>query len=250
MEVPAEHVDTICIHADHTPLSLGSARMGSNHPVPGGPGLTGHHGGFAGLKRRQDQQDVHLHPQIALVELKRQHPDTYKHSHPRAYKLGQVAAIDDNIEKFLMGRQVSVVCLVFFAAKLTTIHGRDEDGFLFPVPEVVQTLLLETGLLACVIVVIVAQLVPQIVASQYPVQFMQLFVNMPAYYTCIALEMTGITHFTWVLAHLASLGMDKDFERGETGSHDTRPTGNNNGSKDDIPGHTRGNQNVAYCQEV
>jgi len=188
--------------------------------------------------------------QIALVELKRQHPDTYKHSHPRAYKLGQVAAIDDNIEKFLMGRQVSVVCLVFFAAKLTTIHGRDEDGFLFPVPEVVQTLLLETGLLACVIVVIVAQLVPQIVASQYPVQFMQLFVNMPAYYTCIALEMTGITHFTWVLAHLASLGMDKDFERGETGSHDTRPTGNNNGSKDDIPGHTRGNQNVAYCQEV
>ena len=33
----------------------------------------------------------------------------------------------------------------------------------------VQALLLETGLLACVIVVIVAQLVPQIVASIYPV---------------------------------------------------------------------------------
>ena len=32
-----------------------------------------------------------------------------------------------------------------------------------------QTLLLETGLLACVIVVIVAQLTPQIVASIYPV---------------------------------------------------------------------------------
>ena len=87
-----------------------------------------------------------------------------------------------------MGRQVFVVCLVFFAAKLTTIHGRDPGGFLFPVPEIVQVeswqimskimsllhkpvqaLLLETGLLACVIVVIVAQLVPQIVASIYPV---------------------------------------------------------------------------------
>ena len=33
-----------------------------------------------------------------------------------------------------------------------------------------QTLLLETGLLACVIVVIVAQLTPQIVASIYPVR--------------------------------------------------------------------------------
>ena len=33
-----------------------------------------------------------------------------------------------------------------------------------------QTLLLETGLLACVIVVIVAQLTPQIIASIYPVR--------------------------------------------------------------------------------
>ena len=85
--------------------------------------------------------------------------------------------------------QVFVVCLVFFAAKLTTIHGRSPDGFLFPVPEVVQvgenfslrnlkmpmqfnpqTLLLETGLLACVVVVIVAQLTPQIIASVYPVR--------------------------------------------------------------------------------
>ena len=75
-------------------------------------------------------------------------------------RLGQIAARGDNIERFLMGRQVFidpiilptllyilsashssqvfVVCLVFFAAKLTTIHGRNPDGFLFPVPEVVQ----------------------------------------------------------------------------------------------------------------
>ena len=30
--------------------------------------------------------------QIALVELKRQHPDSYKKSHPTAYRLGQMAA--------------------------------------------------------------------------------------------------------------------------------------------------------------
>ena len=34
-----------------------------------------------------------------------------------------------------------------------------------------QTLLLETGLLACVVVVIVAQLTPQIIASVYPVRY-------------------------------------------------------------------------------
>ena len=30
--------------------------------------------------------------QIALVELKRQHPDSYKNSHPRAFRLGKIAA--------------------------------------------------------------------------------------------------------------------------------------------------------------
>lgn len=141
--------------------------------------------------------------QIALVELKRQNPETYKEAYPAAYRLGQVASQGDNIEKFLMGRQVFVVCCVFFAAKLTTIHGRDHEGnvdFLFYVPQIVQTLLLETGLLACVVVVIVAQLMPQIVASLYPIQFLELVVMKPAYYACIGLEFCGFTHFCWVLA--------------------------------------------------
>merc|ERR1712110_757799 len=168
--------------------------------------------------------------QIALVELKRQDPETYKESHPQAYRLGRIAARGDNIERFLMGRQVFVVCLVFFAAKLTTIHGRAPDGFLFPVPEVVQTLLLETGLLARVVVVIVAQLTPQIIASVYPVEFMQTLVGLPAYYACIGLEATGITHFTWILAHLAcrACGLDQ---------RDRRPVeenNNQNGEKDKL----------------
>merc|ERR1712186_136297 len=105
-----------------------------------------------------------------------------------------------------MGRQVFVVCCVFFAAKLTTIHGRDDDGseFLFYVPDWVQAVFLETGLLACVVVVIVAQLMPLIVASIYPVQFLELLVMRPAYYACIILESTGLTHFCWVLAYLFS----------------------------------------------
>merc|ERR1712110_522783 len=82
--------------------------------------------------------------QIALVELKRQDPETYKESHPQAYRLGQIAAKGDNIERFLMGRQVFVVCLVVFVAQLT----------------------------------------PQIIASIYPVEFMQTIVGLPAYYAC------------------------------------------------------------------
>ena len=142
--------------------------------------------------------------QIALVELKRQEPETYKETHPRAYKLGQYAMKEDNIEKFLIGRQVFVVCLVFFAAKLTTIHGNSESGFMFPVPDWVQALFLETGLLACMVVVVLAQLMPQIVASLYPTQFLEITVMRPAYWACILLELSGITHISWVLAWVMS----------------------------------------------
>ena len=142
--------------------------------------------------------------QIALVELKRQDPKSYMETYPAAYRLGQYAMKEDNIERFLMGRQVFVVCLVFFAAKLTTIHGTEESGFLFYVPHWVQALFLETGLLACVVVVILAQLMPQIVASVYPTQFLQLAGMWPAYWACIVLESSGVTHICWVFAQVWS----------------------------------------------
>ena len=64
----------------------------------------------------------------------------------------------------------------------------------------VQALFLETGLLACVMVVVLAQLMPQIVASLYPTQFLELMVMRPAYWACIILETSGLTHICWVLA--------------------------------------------------
>ena len=128
---------------------------------------------------------------MALVELKRQDPETYRYSHPHAYKLGQVTAKSDNVEKFLMGRQMFVVFIVFFSAKLTTIHSETQDDFLFPIPDWFKSVFLETGLLACVLVVILAQLMPQIVAAHYPVAFLEYTLCKYGYYACIFLEWTG-----------------------------------------------------------
>ena len=43
---------------------------------------------------------------------------------------------------------------------------------------------------------------------------MELMFNLPAFYACLALEMTGVTHITWVLTYLATLlgGMRKQEE--------------------------------------
>jgi len=150
--------------------------------------------------------------QVALVELKRQDPETYRYSHPHAYKLGQKAAKSDNVEKFLMGRQMFVVFIVFFSAKLTTIHSESQDDFLFPIPDWFKSVFLETGLLACILVVILAQLMPQIVAAHYPVAFLEYSLCKYGYYACIFLEWTGVVHITWVISHCMAwiFGMKMD----------------------------------------
>lgn len=168
--------------------------------------------------------------QLALVELKRQKPDTYKDTNIGAYKLGQIAIKGDNIEKFLVGRQCIVVFLVFFAAKLTSITVPGQE-FLFPVPTWVSQVFLETGLLASIVVVIVAQLTPQIVSSIYPVQFLDLCIMRPVYYACIMMEFTGIAHACWVLVHLLSVcfGMNSKKEVGMDGKLGVETGANNQG---------------------
>ena len=78
--------------------------------------------------------------------------------------------VGDNVERFLMGRQVCVVFLVFFAAKLTTIYVEEGEDFLFPTPWWFKAIFLESGILGCIVLVIIAQLMPQIVAAKFPVR--------------------------------------------------------------------------------
>ena len=68
------------------------------------------------------------------------------------------------------------------------------------------------------------------------VEFMQTIVGLPAYYACIALETTGITHFTWLLADLScrACGLEE----------------NNNQTRGEDKSRKGGEQNSAYTQEA
>ena len=143
---------------------------------------------------------------IALVELKRQHPDTYRDLYPRAHVLGEIAARGDNVEKFLMGRQCIVTLLCFVSAKLSTVQlDEKEKNPLLPMHPILNEILLKTGLLACYLVTILSQLVPEILASKYPVQFLNCVIMKPSYYICVFIELTGVTHCCWLLVRFAEV---------------------------------------------
>ena len=59
---------------------------------------------------------------------------------------------------------------------------------------------------------------------------MEFMVSLPAYYACLALETTGITHFTWVLTDISCrLGIHNMVDEGKT-----KTNNNNNGSEGDV----------------
>lgn len=142
---------------------------------------------------------------VALVEMKREDPSVYQHTHPRAFTLGQSATSRDNMERFLMGRQVIVIYLVFISAKLSTIIF-DSPTFLYiPVPLIIRQVFFETGFLGCFVVAILSQLLPEVVAVKFPIEFLDFVLMKPIYWTCVALERSGLVHVCWLLARLVEV---------------------------------------------
>jgi hypothetical protein len=89
-----------------------------------------------------------------------------------------------------------LIFLVFFIARLTT-----SNALWFMRGSGVATFIMEAGLLGALIVAVLAQLAPQIVASKFPVQFMQCRGMNSALRVCLFLEATGIAHATWLIAY-------------------------------------------------
>merc|ERR1711920_482889 len=107
-----------------------------------------------------------------------------------------------NLPGFMVGRQLCVISCFFIVARITALDvaiGTGEN--ILGVPDGVQAFL-NTGLHAAVITTIVASISWQLVASAFPLAFM----NSPIPYIllriCLLLEATGICSAAWVLAFI------------------------------------------------
>jgi hypothetical protein len=90
---------------------------------------------------------------------------------------------------------VLVVVTVFVAARVTTF-----DRWIVEVPNGVRDGIFYSGFLGVVVVAIIGQLTPQILASSFPMHFL----NMPGFkyvfYLCLGVEMTGVAQAVWLLS--------------------------------------------------
>ncbi len=129
-------------------------------------------------------------------------PDEELQTYNIAYMNCKLIFTGNNLQAFLVGRQILVTYLMFFVARITmfTVKEGEDDA----VPGGFKAFL-DTGFLGALVLTIIGSLAWRIVASSYPRAFMSnplitLFIRI-----CLFLEASGICSSCWVLARVLKL---------------------------------------------
>jgi hypothetical protein len=111
----------------------------------------------------------------------------------------------------MIGRQLCVVSCMFFIARITAVRMDEGDENIFGVSDGVQALF-NTGLLGAVIVAIIGSVSWRLLASAFPMAFINNPINYILLRLCLFLELTGLLHGAWVLAaiHKKLAGFQRD----------------------------------------
>ena len=127
-------------------------------------------------------------------------PEEELAQHKMAKASCRLAFSGNNLQAFLIGRQIFVTLCTFIIARLTTLDVQVGVGEnIFGVPDGIQTFF-NTGLLGAIITTVVGSLAWRIIAASFPVAFL----SNPLVYLilrlCLILEASGICSAAWLLA--------------------------------------------------
>jgi len=151
---------------------------------------------------------------IAIVSTQRlAFPENFRalKLHARAYLVHDVCNTTalhegkmNNVKKFIMGRQFLTVSMVFLLSQITIFP--DWNYFSTTdtntVHDIVTFILFRSGLPGALVVLSISQLLPQLLASEHPWNFMDKRGSFSIVIASLATEALGITHLSRVLFYL------------------------------------------------
>jgi len=139
--------------------------------------------------------------QIALFACQKMNTESFQESHPRAYSNLSHVFSGDNLNSFLIGRQVFITLLVFILSQVTTISALEEgEDIVFGLSTGLQEGILETGLLGAIITTILGSLTARVIATAFPLGFCNLPGMGAVIYVCLFFEFIGVTNLAWPLS--------------------------------------------------
>eukprot|EP00977_Amphora_coffeiformis_P004451 scaffold946_cov168-Amphora_coffeaeformis.AAC.2 len=134
--------------------------------------------------------------QIAMITVVHWAPEKLA-AHPAADRTCKFAMHGNNLQAFLIGRQILQTVIMFLIARVMTL--RDGATTLLGDNAVLQSIL-STGLLGALISTVVASLSWRILAWSFPIAF--LTVGFVPVKVCLWIEKTGICSIAWLIADI------------------------------------------------
>lgn len=136
--------------------------------------------------------------QIAVTVLRMKDVERLRKKYPRGYLLHRKFRYAEETNKFLAGRQLFVIVVVFFAAQLTSFPEMTTWPIInVPFPQWMtpwfQNIFLKLGILGAFLVLWTGQLAPQFVANKDPLRFINLFGVNVVYKLAMLVESMGLT---------------------------------------------------------
>jgi len=132
---------------------------------------------------------------IAVVGTQYWDPETFKHVYPRAYKLHKLVNLPDNVKRFIIGRQFFTVLTNFLLAQIFTFAEFKNPGW----PPALFYIIIQSGLVGVLTVLSFSQLMPELLAAQYPLRFMDLYYSYTIVWISLFLDFICVGHCAWAV---------------------------------------------------
>jgi len=157
---------------------------------------------------------------IAIVGTQYWDPETFKDIYPRAYRMHKFINKPDNVKRFIIGRQFFTVLTNFLLAQVFTFNTW-EPGSVNPV---IFYIAIKSGLVGVLIILSCAQLLPELLAAEYPLRFMNMYGSFSIAYASLFFDAIGVGHCAWTIYFVTrKLCCGKHFDENK-GPSEHKPT--------------------------
>lgn len=131
---------------------------------------------------------------ICIVATQFWDPESFRETHPRAYKIHKVVNQPDVLKRFIVGRQFFTVLTNFLIAQIAVFPHWPSDGY----DPVLFFIVIRSGLVGVMITLAFAQLCPELLAARYPLFFMNMYGSYSVVILSLFIEAMGIGHCAWL----------------------------------------------------
>lgn len=131
---------------------------------------------------------------IAIVGTQYWDKETWRLAYPRTYLVHELVNRPDNVKRFIIGRQFFTVLVVFLLAQVSTFPEMNSDGY----NSILFFIAIKSGLSGVLVTLAFGQLLPELLAAEYPLRFLNMFPCYPIVYISLIFDELAVGHAAWV----------------------------------------------------